>query len=154
MLRNPRIGRNLELDIFFPEISCSVEAQGAQHGLPVLGLQKDHADFMAQQARDMIKAEACKERGITLITVTSFDLTEARFPAIVRRLFAAADRATMDYPNLAWQVHQARMRFERGDNHATLLRLYREAEALSRMKSRPAKRRVSWWRRLCAMASG
>ena len=102
---------------------------------------------MAQQARDMIKAEVCTNRGIELIPVTSFDLTEARFPAVVRRLFTIADRATRADPVLADKVRQACVRFERGDDRAMLLRLYREAEELSRMKFRPAKPRVRWWRR-------
>ena len=149
-LRNPTTGRRLELDIWFPQIKVACEVQGIQHGRPVLGLQKDHADFMAQQARDMVKVETCKQRGMTLITVTIFDLTEARFPAIARRLFAAADRATMDNPSLAWQVRQARVRFERGEDIAFVRPLYHQAERLSRMKFQP-KKRPSWWQRLCAI---
>lgn len=150
-LRNPTTGRSLELDIFYPQINVAVETQGIQHGRFIAGLQKDHADFMAQQARDMVKIETCKQRGITLITVTIFDLTEARFPAIARRLFAAADLATMDNLSLAWQVRQARVRFERGEDIAFVRPLYHQAEQLSRMKFRPAKPIVSWWQRLCAI---
>lgn len=84
------------------------------------------------------------------MTVTIFDLTEARFPAIARRLFAAADRATMDNPSLAWQVRQARVRFERGEDIAFVRPLYHQAERLSRMKFRP-KKRLNWWQRLCAI---
>jgi len=149
-LRNPKTGRALELDIFYPQINVAVEVQGVQHGRPVLGLQKDHADFMAQQARDMIKAEVCTSRGIELITVTSFDLTEARFPTIVRRILTIATRVTYADPILADKVRQARLRFERGEDTALLRPLYHQAERLSRMRFTPRKARVSWWRRLCS----
>ncbi len=147
-LRNPKTGRRLELDIWFPQISVAVEAQGAQHGRPILGLQKDHADFMAQQARDAVKAAVCASRGIELIAVTSFDMTEARFPAIIRRIFTIADRATRADPSLADKVRQARVRFERGEDIALLRPLYSHAERLSRMRFTPPKKRPSWWRRL------
>ncbi len=147
-LRNPKTGRRLELDIWMPQINVAVEAQGVQHSRPILGLQKDHADFMAQQARDAVKAEVCTNRGIELIAVTSFDLTETRFPAIVRRIFTIADRATRADPILADKVRQARVRFERGEDTALLRPLYYHAERLSRMRFAPPKKRSSWWRRL------
>ncbi len=144
-LRNPKTSHKLELDIWFPQIHLAVEAQGIGHARPIADFHPDTAAFIDQQGRDAHKAEACKERGIELIAVTVFDLTEARFPAHLRRIFQLADRATMDNPALADKVRQARLRFERGGDRAMLLRLYREAESLSRMQFRPAHQKTSWW---------
>jgi hypothetical protein len=148
-LRNPKTGRRLEIDRYYPEIRVGIEYNGVQHGRPILGLQRDHAAFMEQQIRDAFKTQTCKERGIELIAITIFDLTEFRFGTLMRRIFQAANRATMDNPTLAWKVKQARQRFERGEDYPALRPLFHEAERLSRQRVRPGKpKTVSWWRQI------
>lgn len=78
-LRNPETGRNLEIDIYFPDIKVGIEVQGVQHGRPIKGLQRDFAAFEKQQRHDMAKLELCKQQGVTLYSLTSFDLTQRRF---------------------------------------------------------------------------
>ena len=78
-LKNPETGKNLEIDIYFPDIKVGVEVQGVQHGRPIKGLQKDFAAFEKQQRHDMLKIERAKEHGVTLYQLTSFDLTQPRF---------------------------------------------------------------------------
>src|SRR5215212_1327777 len=72
----PVTGNRLELDIYLPDIKAAVEADGIQHGRPILGLQRDFAAFERQQARDLWKLEECARQGITVYKLTIFDLTE------------------------------------------------------------------------------
>jgi hypothetical protein len=78
-LRNPETGRNLELDIYLPDIQAAIEVQGVQHGRPIKGLQRDFAAFEKQQRHDRYKREVCLQHGITLYSLTIFDLTQPRF---------------------------------------------------------------------------
>src|SRR5665811_1589246 len=77
-LKNPVTGRNLEIDIWLPDIQVGIEIQGVQHGRPTKGLQRDFAAFEKQQRHDMLKIELAKQHGVTLYQLTSFDLTERR----------------------------------------------------------------------------
>jgi hypothetical protein len=56
-LINPRTGRRLELDIYYPSQNLAIEIQGPHHGL------------MYQEYKDQIKKEKCAARGITLETI-------------------------------------------------------------------------------------
>lgn len=78
-LQNPETGRNLEIDIYFPDIKVGIEIQGAQHGRPIVGMQRDFAAFERQQRHDMLKLELCKQQGVVLYQLTSFDLSQPRF---------------------------------------------------------------------------
>jgi hypothetical protein len=57
-----------QLDVYLPELMIAFEYQGEQHyGHTTLNLIRQ--DAVTQQRRDKEKEEACKELGITLITV-------------------------------------------------------------------------------------
>ena len=60
-LRNPSTGRNLELDFYMPTMKLGIEIQGPTH-----------YEDLAQQERDRLKRELCKENGIDLIELTIF----------------------------------------------------------------------------------
>ncbi len=56
-LRNSQTGRNLELDIYFPDLNLAVEFNGSQHKL------------LLQKRKDYYKSRKCFELGILLISV-------------------------------------------------------------------------------------
>ena len=112
-LKYPPTGRNLELDILLPDRNIAIEVQGIQHGRYIEGMQREFKDFVVQQRRDAYKMEACKQRGITLYSLTSFDLTQRRFEPFVRPLLTEAEWRRITPP----------------------LYLYRQAEKLSSMRA-------------------
>ena len=56
-LKNPETGRNLELDIYYPELKLAVEFNGSQH------------KFLLQRRKDWFKNKQCSERGILMLSV-------------------------------------------------------------------------------------
>ena len=74
-LRNPKTGRNLELDGFNSSIPTSIgkglafEYNGSQHYQYNPKYHPTYQDFESQLERDKFKAEACRTNGITLITI-------------------------------------------------------------------------------------
>lgn len=72
-LRNPRTGRNLELDCYNPQLKIALEYDGKQHAEYTPFFHRNGPkDFANQLYRDFYKTKACKERGITLIRVPHF----------------------------------------------------------------------------------
>jgi hypothetical protein len=69
-LRNFVVGtNNLELDCFNEELRIAVEYNGQQHYKFIPYFHRTKDAFHNQKYRDNIKAQICKERGITLIEV-------------------------------------------------------------------------------------
>lgn len=68
-LRNPRTGRNLELDIFLPNESLALEYQGQQHYIYPNRFHHSEEEFRQQIFRDVWKRQRCVEEGIDLIIV-------------------------------------------------------------------------------------
>lgn len=69
-LRNPKTGRNLELDIYHPEKKLGWEYDGRQHAEVVPRFHpKGQEDLDAQQRRDALKDELCKKAGIRLTRI-------------------------------------------------------------------------------------
>ncbi|CAH6419524.1 Hypothetical protein POVR2_LOCUS26, partial [uncultured virus] len=69
-LKNPKTKRNLELDLYIPELSLAVEYDGAQHRKVVKKFHRNgQADLDAQRERDVLKDALCKQAGIHLIRV-------------------------------------------------------------------------------------
>ena len=56
-LKNPATGRNLELDIFYPDLKIAFEFNGIQHKL------------LQQSRKDYFKNKKCYELGIMLLSV-------------------------------------------------------------------------------------
>lgn len=120
-LKHPKSGRRVELDIYAPDLTAAWEIQGVQHGRYIEGMQRDFDAFVGQQGRDMFKIEACKERGITLHRLTSFDLLPFSFERHIRPYVSEAD----------WRRHNPPVE------------LFQEAERLTRqraVKRRPPSR--------------
>lgn len=77
--KNPRTGRNLEIDIFVEIIGdnprkIAIEFNGRQHDEYVAKYHKTRAEFINQQFRDKHKAEICKKENITLVIVSWRDI--------------------------------------------------------------------------------
>jgi len=75
-LKNPKTGRNLELDLYSPELNISVEVQGAQHMEFLPHFHKSYSDFENQKYRDHLKYIKCKEHNIRLIIVYYYEISE------------------------------------------------------------------------------
>ncbi len=70
-LRNPKTGKNLELDCYSPELRLAVEYQGPQH-YPHMGINRYRQNSAQQQyqvEKDKFKHEMCNLLGVWLITV-------------------------------------------------------------------------------------
>ena len=68
-LRNPRTGKNLEIDCYNKDLKLGVEYNGEQHYTFIPYFHGSPKAFKAQQFRDVWKKRRCKELGITLIEV-------------------------------------------------------------------------------------
>ncbi len=67
-LKNPKTGRNLELDGYSKELNLAFEYDGEQHYFPVKRFGGEDR-FQYQQQRDRLKDKLCKENNITLIRI-------------------------------------------------------------------------------------
>ena len=63
-----RKGSKMELDIWIPDLSLAIEYQGEQHYLPISHWGGEGA-LNENQRRDSEKVSACKDNGITLLTL-------------------------------------------------------------------------------------
>lgn len=68
-LKNPKTGKNLELDMYNPNLKLAIEYQGAQHRTYTPFFHKSYTDFLDQIDRDNYKKKRCTEEGIDLICV-------------------------------------------------------------------------------------
>jgi hypothetical protein len=68
-LKNPKTGKNLELDMYNQHLRLAVEYQGAQHRTYTPFFHKSYSDFLGQVERDNYKKKRCEEEGIDLICV-------------------------------------------------------------------------------------
>jgi hypothetical protein len=69
-LRNPRTGKNLELDYYCEELNLAIEYNGKQHYF-YTGFFHNHdpIKFIKQIQRDNFKENMCKKLGINLISI-------------------------------------------------------------------------------------
>lgn len=68
-LKNPKTGKNLELDMYNEDLKLAIEYQGAQHRIYTPFFHKSYGDYLDQVARDNYKKEKCSDYGIDLICV-------------------------------------------------------------------------------------
>lgn len=68
-LMNTETGKNLELDVYNPELKIAVEYSGEQHYRFIPYFHKRYSNFVKQRERDELKKELCEKNGILLIEV-------------------------------------------------------------------------------------
>lgn len=68
-LKNPKTGKNLELDMYNEDLKLAIEYQGAQHRIYTPFFHKSYGDYLDQVARDNYKKKKCSDYGIDLICV-------------------------------------------------------------------------------------
>jgi hypothetical protein len=70
-LRNASTGRNLELDGYCEELKMAFEYDGDLHSTFPNSFHRTHAQFVAQQQRDILKEKLCRQANIRLFRVAS-----------------------------------------------------------------------------------
>lgn len=65
-LKNPKTGKNLELDIYYPDKNFAVEYQGPHH------------ETLYQKSKDKLKKERCEEKGIFILRIYGIKLKSLR----------------------------------------------------------------------------
>lgn len=68
-LRNPKTGKNLELDCYNEELNLAVEYNGRQHYEFTPCFHKDIEELEYQKFKDALKNELCIKQGVRLITI-------------------------------------------------------------------------------------
>ncbi len=76
-LKNPKTGRNLELDFYCHEKSLAIEVDGRQHYMETPHFHPTSDHFRQQEMRDQLKDQLCRLNGVKLIripyTITNYD---------------------------------------------------------------------------------
>lgn len=85
-LTNPESGRALEIDCYNETLKLGVEFSGAQHSMFVPFYHGTPDGFAKQVKRDKLKAELCKKRGVTLLTVPYWEYGERLEPFLRQEL--------------------------------------------------------------------
>jgi hypothetical protein len=62
-------GAALQLDLYFPDIKLALEFEGDQHNTYIKYYHKTKQAFYYLQECDKVKADICKQRGITLMKI-------------------------------------------------------------------------------------
>ena len=83
-LKNPRTGKNLELDCYNPELRIALEYNGQQHYKYTKYFHRSKQQFYAQVHRDDWKRKKCREYGIKLIEVPYW-VREDKLENFIRR---------------------------------------------------------------------
>lgn len=68
-LRNPKTGRNLEIDCYNSEVKIGIEYQGRQHYAFPNSYHKTESEFWDQVERDQLKSKLCNQEGVHLLIV-------------------------------------------------------------------------------------
>jgi len=85
-LKNPKTGRNLELDCYNSKLQIALEYNGEQHYNPKAAYSKGEEWFKEQQERDKFKQQKCKELNIHLIIVPHTVKKKDLYKYIIDRL--------------------------------------------------------------------
>lgn len=78
-LKNPKTGRNLELDCYNDRLKIALEYNGKQHYTAHAFFHDSQHKFNTQVSRDNFKRQRCKERGIVLIEVPYFTKNRRKY---------------------------------------------------------------------------
>lgn len=68
-LRREKTGRNLEIDLYNPNLKLGIEFNGSQHYVYTHKFHKTGKDFQLGLVRDLIKKKKCRNAGILLIVI-------------------------------------------------------------------------------------
>ena len=68
-LKREKTGRNLEIDLYNPELKLGVEFNGSQHYIMTPQFHKSGKGFKSSLIRDELKKKRCKTVGVTLIVI-------------------------------------------------------------------------------------
>lgn len=68
-LKNPKTGRNLELDMYSESLKLAAEYNGIQHRRYSQRFHRTVAEFEGQVERDQLKRIRCQQHGIRLIEI-------------------------------------------------------------------------------------
>lgn len=68
-LVNPKTGKNLFLDIYYPDLNLAIEADGIQHYKYNTWFHSSFKEFKHSQYRDRIKDQLLKEHGIDVLRI-------------------------------------------------------------------------------------
>jgi len=68
-LKNPKTGRNMELDGYCKELEIGFEYNGAQHYKYPSAFHKSEKQFLNQVERDIMKLDMCDALGVYVITI-------------------------------------------------------------------------------------
>jgi len=78
-LRNPKTGRNLEIDLYLPKFKIGIEYQGAQHFKHVYNMDRN-IDYT--RYKDTLKIELAKKRKVNIVEIFEQDLNHKPFGEI------------------------------------------------------------------------
>lgn len=78
-LRNPKSGRNLELDLYCEKLNLAIEYNGQQHYKHTELFHRRYLDFTKQQDRDKLKKQLCQKHGVKLIVVPYWEKDVEKF---------------------------------------------------------------------------
>lgn len=94
-LRNPKTGKNLEIDCFNGDLGLGVEYNGEQHYMIVDKFGGTPESLAYSQYKDQLKGELCRANGIHLITVPYWERDIERFLAQETTLWELARGSNM-----------------------------------------------------------
>lgn len=82
-IRNPKTGKPLELDIFFPTKKVAIEVDGPMHFIPVYGPQR----LRDQQEYDLATDNECLKKNIRLIRLGTTIIEDGGDPLVRQTLY-------------------------------------------------------------------
>lgn len=104
-LKNPKTGRNLEIDGYNAELQIGFEFNGAQHYLYPNDFHKSQEVFIDGIERDRYKVDRCDEVGVYLITIP-YTVPIELIPKFIEFYLPEAVQARIDAARAGQQVSE------------------------------------------------